>query len=108
MVMVGGMGSDARRVLGGFGCLKVGAWSPPCPDTSPFFAVCVPPCCVLLLAFSLPLLEPGTTLPACPVVAPLHAINEKKDNSSSLKSLCSSRSEGEKGAEGTGLVPPHA
>lgn len=76
----------------------------PYPDTSPLLAACVPP----RLAFSLPLLEPGTTLPACPVVAPLHAINEKKDNSSSHKSLCSSRSEGEKGAEGTGLVPPHA
>lgn len=36
VVMVGGMGSDARRVLGGFGCIKVGAWSPPLPRYVPF------------------------------------------------------------------------
>lgn len=35
VVMVGGMGSDARRGLGGFGCLKVGAWSLPLPRHVP-------------------------------------------------------------------------
>lgn len=40
-------------------------------------------------AFSTPLLEPGTTLLNCPMMAPLHIINGKTGTSSLEKSLCS-------------------